>query len=49
MEIIHNKSLKGYNTFHLDVLADTFARVESVEDIRELYKQELLSDTFLVL
>lgn len=49
MEIIHNKSLKEYNTFHLDVLADTFARVESVEDVRELYKQGLLSDTFLVL
>lgn len=39
MEILHNISLKDYNTFHLDVLADSFAHIESADDVRELYKQ----------
>ncbi len=49
MEILHNISLKDYNTFHLDVLADSFAHIESADDVRELYKQWLFASQFLVL
>lgn len=49
MEILHHISLKDYNTFHLDVIADTFVRITNTSDVKELYKQWLLSRPFLVL
>ena len=46
MKILHNISLKNYNTFGIDVTAKRFISVDSVYDLQQLLKTE--KDIFLI-
>ncbi|MDN3587887.1 UDP-N-acetylmuramate dehydrogenase [Pedobacter aquatilis] len=43
LQIQENISLKPYNTFGIDVKANYFAEIFEVEDLKELFKSEIIS------
>ena len=48
MKILHNASLKEYNTFGIDVKAKTFISVENLGEIKEVLKQNYSEDIFIL-
>lgn len=48
MKTSTNKSLKAYNTFGIDVNAQKFISVESVEELKELLKNTYASELFIL-
>ena len=49
MKILHNVSLKPYNTFGIDVKATHFVEITSLEELQELMQQEVFSLPRLIL
>ena len=49
MKILHNVSLKPYNTFGIDVKATHFVEITSLEELQELMRQEVFSLPRLIL
>jgi UDP-N-acetylenolpyruvoylglucosamine reductase len=45
MHIQENISLKNYNTLHIDVNAKYFVKIENMEDLQELMKTEIWSQS----
>lgn len=48
MKVIQNASLKEYNTFGIDVKAKTFISVETLEELREVLKQNYSEDILVL-
>ncbi|HSP83164.1 MAG TPA: FAD-binding protein, partial [Gillisia sp.] len=48
MKISHNASLKQYNTFGIDVKAKTFIIVETLDELKEVLKQNYSEDIFIL-
>ena len=48
MQTFTNKSLKAYNTFGIDVKAQKFISVETVEELKELLKNSYASELFVL-
>ncbi|MDT0688883.1 UDP-N-acetylmuramate dehydrogenase [Salegentibacter sp. F188] len=48
MQVLHNASLKGYNTFGIEVRARKFISVTSVEDLKEVLAQTYASELFIL-
>ncbi len=48
MRVLHNASLKDYNTFGIDVKAKTFITVETPEELKEVLKQNYSEDIFVL-
>ena len=48
MKILHNASLKEYNTFGIDVKAKTFIAVENIGELREVLMQNYSEDIFIL-
>ena len=48
MKVLHNFSLKNYNTFGIDVKAKTFISVESLEDLRTALQKNYAEDLFIL-
>ena len=49
MRVIRNFSLKDYNSFGIDVRADKFVSVSSIDDLRRLLKKSYSSELFILL
>lgn len=48
MTILHNSSLKNYNTFGIDVKAKTFISVETIEDLKTVLQKNYAEDLFIL-
>ena len=48
MKILHNSSLKKYNTFGIDVKAKTFISVETIEDLKTVLQKNYAEDLFIL-
>lgn len=48
MKVLHNTSLKGYNTFGIDVKARNFISVNTSEELKQVLKQNYGEDLFLL-
>ncbi len=48
MQILRNVSLKNYNTFGIDVKADSFISVEDVEALKAVLRKTYSSEVFLI-
>ncbi|TQI69944.1 UDP-N-acetylmuramate dehydrogenase [Gramella sp. Hel_I_59] len=48
MRVIRNFSLKNYNSFGIDVRADKFVSVSSIDDLRRLLKKSYSSELFIL-
>lgn len=48
MKVMHNTSLKPYNTFGIDVNARTLIKVTSLRDLKEVLKQNYSEDLFIL-
>src|SRR5690606_78111 len=48
MKILHNSSLKKYNTFGIDVKAKTFISVENLEDLKTVLQKNYAGDLFIL-
>ena len=48
MKISHNASLKQYNTFGIDVKAKNFIIVETLDELKEVLKQNYSEDIFIL-
>lgn len=48
MTISHNASLKPYNTFGIDVKAKTLIKVETLEELKQVLKQNYSQDIFIL-
>lgn len=48
MKILHNSSLKEFNTFGIDVKARTFISVESLEDLKTVLQKNYAEDLFIL-
>jgi len=48
MRVIRNFSLKDYNSFGIDVRADKFVSVSSIDDLRRLLKKSYSSELFIL-
>ncbi|QED36286.1 UDP-N-acetylmuramate dehydrogenase [Antarcticibacterium arcticum] len=48
MKILQNASLKDHNTFGIDVKAKTFISVETIEELREVLKQNYSEDILVL-
>lgn len=48
MKVMHNTSLKSYNTFGIDVKARTFIKVTSLKELKEVLKQNYSEDLFIL-
>tara|TARA_B100000929_G_scaffold290883_1_gene286400 strand:+ start:158 stop:1171 length:1014 start_codon:yes stop_codon:yes gene_type:complete len=48
MRILRNFSLKDYNSFGIDVRADKFVSVKTVEDLKSLLRQSYASELFIL-
>lgn len=48
MQVEHNKSLKTYNTFGIDVLAEYFVAVHSIDELIQILRQSYADDLFII-
>ena len=48
MTILHNSSLKNYNTFGIDVKAKTFISVETIEDLKTVLQKNYAEGLFIL-
>lgn len=48
MQILRNYSLKNYNTFGIDVNADSFISVENIEDLKSILRKTYSSEILLL-
>lgn len=48
MKVFQNMSLRPYNTFGIDVRAKTFISVETIEDLKNVLKQNYSDDLFIL-
>lgn len=48
MKVFQNTSLRPYNTFGIDVRAKTFISVETIEDLKDVLKQNYSDDLFIL-
>ncbi len=48
MKVLHNSSLKKYNTFGIDVKAKTFISVESLDDLKSVLQNNYAEDLFIL-
>jgi UDP-N-acetylmuramate dehydrogenase len=48
MKILHNTSLKPYNTFRIDVNARTLIKIKSIKDLKEVLKRNYSEDLFIL-
>src|SRR5690606_32564880 len=48
MKILHNTSLKKYNTFGIDVRAKTFISAETLEDLKNVLQKNYARDLFIL-
>lgn len=48
MKVLHNYSLKNYNTFGIDVKAKTFISVETLEDLKAVLQKNYSGDLFIL-
>lgn len=48
MKILHNTSLKDYNTFGIDVKARNFISVDTLEELKQVLRQNYGEDLFLL-
>lgn len=48
MKILHNSSLKEYNTFGIDVKAKTFISVETLDDLKHVLQNNYSRDLFIL-
>ncbi|MBT8295730.1 MAG: UDP-N-acetylmuramate dehydrogenase [Gramella sp.] len=48
MQVLRNFSLKDYNSFGIDVKADKFISIESLEDLRKILRKSYASELFIL-
>jgi len=48
MKVLHNKSLKSYNTFGIDVTARYFCEINSVADLKSAFMMEEYPEKFIL-
>ncbi|CAL67877.1 UDP-N-acetylmuramate dehydrogenase [Christiangramia forsetii] len=48
MRVLRNFSLKGHNSFGIDVRADKFISIENVDDLRSLLRKSYASELFIL-
>ncbi|WP_417886377.1 UDP-N-acetylmuramate dehydrogenase [Zunongwangia sp.] len=48
MQVIHNQSLKEYNTFGIDVRAKKFIEVSTVEDLKKILRKTYSEELFIL-
>lgn len=48
MKVLHNTSLKPYNTFRIDANARTLIKIQSIKDLKEVLKQNHSENLFIL-
>jgi len=48
MQVLRNFSLKNHNSFGIDVKADKFISIESIDDLRDLLRKSYASELFIL-
>ena len=48
MKVIHNVSLKPYNTFGIDVRASKFIKIQSIEDLKKILRKTYAEELFIL-
>ncbi|MEO2071545.1 MAG: UDP-N-acetylmuramate dehydrogenase [Zunongwangia sp.] len=48
MKVIHNVSLKPYNTFGIDVRASKFIKIQTIEDLKKILRKTYAEELFIL-
>jgi len=48
MKVIHNVSLKPYNTFGIDVRASKFIKIKTIEDLKKILRKTYAEELFIL-
>ena len=48
MKVIHNVSLKPYNTFGIDVRASKFVKINSIDDLKKILRKTYAEELFIL-